>query len=472
MNKFGSHNPAPIFFGFINSCMLRFKEFLVEDVVKQIELSQKRANLLGKDIAATGKSTGYSIGGIDTYAFTKPKTDTTLGDYTFFPKGEKLSSGKINSDDWHKINIYTDTPAQITNPSSKENSTVRHELQHLYQKSRQLQDNPNYAANAKNSTKYNQLRATEGSNALVADYVKQNIGKDLSYTLDPQEVNARGIQKAGDAIEQHNRLSRSVIANNPAYTKFSDYEFNLEKSKGMLTAPKLNPNIGRKEAEHAFRTQMGKENKSLDDLSSMLQYVKQGDAAKAAKDIKVAKKSISSDIARGLQSNVDYAQSVAADAYSDKVVGPQRERATRVANTQAEVEGIKAKYGGFQTSPFLSDPLSVANMAADMAGALGDVNTKAQTMTKAAASRNNPMFSDSEQMMGDAFLRGGGEEYQVDPKLLQIDKQREKDKESKDKLFKKYGYGNMTGSMQDVEKAKSMKDSKTQGQKQTLQRPE
>jgi hypothetical protein len=56
-------------------------------------------------------------------------------------------------------------------------------------------------------------------------------------------------------------------------------------------------------------------------------------------------------------------------------------------------------------------------------------------MTKAAASLNNSNFSDSEQMMGDAFLRGGGEEFQVDPRSLQVQKQREKDR-LRDKEFK------------------------------------
>ena len=74
-------------------------------------------------------------------------------------------------------------------------------------------------------------------------------------------------------------------------------------------------------------------------------------------------------------------------------------------------------------------------MAADMAGALGDVNSKAQLTTKAAASLNNPNFSDSEQMMGDAFLRGGGEEFQVDPRSLQVANQRAKDR-LRDKEFK------------------------------------
>jgi len=38
-------------------------------------------------------------------------------------------------------------------------------------------------------------------------------------------------------------------------------------------------------------------------------------------------------------------------------------------------------------------------------------------------------------MMGDAFLRGGGEEFQVDPRSLQVQKQREKDR-LRDKDFK------------------------------------
>ena len=71
-----------------------------------------------------------------------------------------------------------------------------------------------------------------------------------------------------------------------------------------------------------------------------------------------------------------------------------------------------------------------------MAGALGDVNSRSQLMTKAAASRENPNFSDSEQMMGDAFLRGGGEDFQVDPRYLQVANQRAKDR-LRDKEFKR-----------------------------------
>jgi hypothetical protein len=265
------------------------------------------------------------------------------------------------------------------------------------------------------------------------EHIKQNnMGQDYSYILDPQEVNARGVQAAGDAIEQHGRLSTSKLLMNP---EIDDFALNFEKSGGKLTPPKLNSNIARTQADRAFDTHMGIENKILDSRQRETFAIRKSDATQINKDIVKARKSVQSDIARGLQANIPTAQAEVENLYGTKTTSPQRERATRVANTQAEVETGRAKFGGFQTTPFLSDPLSTANMAADMAGALGDVNSKAQLTTKAAASLNNPNFSDSEQMMGDAFLRGGGEEFQVDPRSLQVQKQREKDR-LRDKDFK------------------------------------
>jgi hypothetical protein len=449
--------------------MLRFKQFLLEGVEDQIKRTQKSANLLGRDLAKNGVSSKYRFDGIDTYAFVLPSNEKSYGNYSFVPKGVKLSDDSINPDDFHRIRVYTDNHTQITNPASQQNSTLRHELQHLWQRSEQLKDNPQYVD--KKNTKYNNIRPREGLDLNSSEYLKNEIGKDLSYRLDPQEVNARGIQRAGDAIEQQNILARSKITSDPS---FANYEHNLEKSRGKATPPELKSNIGRSQAELAFQTQMGDENFVLDDLASTLEYAKKGDATRAAKDIKTAKKAISSDIARGLQSNTEYAQSVAQDAYSDKVIAPQRERQQRVANTQAEVEGIKAKYGGFQTSPFLSDPLSTANMAADMAGALGDVHSKAQTMTKAQSSLYNPMFSDSEQIMGDAFLRGGGEEYQVDPRFLQVQRQREKDWEKIKKLdpMAEPSFENL-GTYRAFANPERLKGSpRASGKLQTKQRPE
>jgi hypothetical protein len=423
--------------------MLRFKQFLVEGVVDQIQASRTRADLLGKNLAKTGKSTNYALGGIGTYVFVEPKDSRTLGDYRFLSKEKEYSGGVKLSHDAHKINIYTDSPAQIRIPTSQENSALRHELQHLFQKSRQLQDNPHYALNRKKSNKYNQLRMTSSIEALMPDNIKNDIKKEFSYRLDPQEVNARGIERAGDAIEHHNELARSKITSDP---RFADYEFELEKSLGRAKAPELDPNIGRSQAELAFQTHMGKENEGLDFLSDVLQDVKKGDATRAAKDIKTAKKSIASDVARGLQSNVDYAQQVAQDAYSDKVIKPQRERQTRVAQMKNDFDATRPM--GFNSGVFMSDPISTSNFAYDVAGAMGDVTTRDQTMKKAASSLYNPMYSDSEQMMGDAFLRGGGEGYAVDPTFLQVANQRAKNREEE----KKRKAGPLSGPLQTIQR--------------------
>jgi len=118
------------------------------------------------------------------------------------------------------------------------------------------------------------------------------------------------------------------------------------------------------------------------------------------------------------------------DAYSDKVTGPQRERATRVANTQADVETTKSARmaAGLGSGAFSSDPISISNLGMDVAGAMGDSSLRGDQVRKAAASLYNPFYSDSEQMMGDALLRGGGEDFQVDPTFLRVAQQREKDR--------------------------------------------
>ena len=186
--------------------MLRFKQFLLEGVENQIKRTQKSANLLGQDLAKTGKSARYRFDGIDTFAYVQPSNEKSLGNYSFFPKGVKLTDDTINTDDFHRIKVFTDNPTQITNLASQQNSTLRHELQHLWQRSQQLKDNPQYVD--KKNTKYNNIRPKEGLGLNTSEYIKNEIGKDLSYKLDPQEVNARGIQRAGDAIEQQNILAR------------------------------------------------------------------------------------------------------------------------------------------------------------------------------------------------------------------------------------------------------------------------
>ena len=405
--------------------MKRFKQFLFEAVEDQIKTTQARSKEIGSDLQKS-KTFGGFYGGKETIVGVSPQNPKTYGTYGFIPKNYKFQSGYVNPSDFHSIDISTDDRKSLSNPHSRESSTLRHELQHLHQKERQLKDNPTYALSRKNSTKFDKI---SGFNAYAQNYIDTyEVGKKLSYATDPQEVNARGIQRGGDAIIRHNDLARSKITSD---SKFADFDFELEKSKGKAKPPTLDPNIGRSQANLAFGAEMGKENDSLNDLEKDLIALKRKDKMSAQKSIQTSRKAISSDIARGVQSNVGYAQEVAQDAYSDKVTGPQRERTSRVARTQADVETTKSARmaGGLGSGAFSSDPIAISNLGMDVAGAMGQSSLRTDQMKKAAASLYNPMYSDSEQMMGDALLRGGGEDFQVDPTFLRVSQQRAKDRQ-------------------------------------------
>ena len=405
--------------------MMRFKQFLMEGVVDQINSTRKLAAFIAPKVK--GVKTFENLPGsfVDTLIATPPADSTKLGSFGYYsdPSGIRKEKGG----DFNSIKIYTDNAERLGIPSSVENATLRHELQHRYQMNQRIQNNPGVHPSdilaSLNSSKFDSLSGA--TPRLTSALQGVNRGPTVSYTLNPQEVNARGIERAGNAIEQHGRLSTSKLLMNPGVDEFA---FNFEKSGGKLTPPQLDPTIARTQADRALDTHMSRENLNLDVIEKDIDLYKKSDATAIAKDLKTARKSVRSDIARGLQSNIPNAQAEVENLYGTKVTSPQRERATRVADTQADVQRSRAQYGGFQTTPFLSDPLSTANMAADMAGALGDVHSRAQTMTKAAASLNNPNFSDSEQMMGDAFLRGGGEDFQVDPRSLKVANQRAKDR--------------------------------------------
>ena len=416
--------------------MMRFKQFLMEGVVDQINSTRTLASYIAPRVK--GVQTFYNLPGssVDTLVATPPADSIKRGSYDYRVAPPIT---KNDRDDFNYIRVYTDNPERLGIPSSQENSTLRHELQHRKQMNQMIQDRPNVAPSdilgSMVSSKYDSLSGA--TPRLTSALQAVNRGPQVSYTLGPQEVNARGIQRGGDAMDQHNRLSRSHLLLDP---KIDDFALNFEKSGGKLTPPKLDPTIARTQADRALATQMSRENIDLDTIEGDMGSYKKSDATAIAKDLKTTRKAVRSDIARGLQSNIPNAQAEVENLFGTKVTSPQRERATRVADTQADVQRSRAQYGGFQTTPFLSDPLSTANMAADMAGALGDVNSKAQTTTKAAASLNNPNFSDSEQMMGDAFLRGNGEEYAVDPRFLQVANQRAKDRLRDEEWNKRFFY--------------------------------
>ena len=408
----------------------------MEGVVDQINSTRTLASYIAPRVK--GVQTFYNLPGssVDTLVATPPADSIKRGSYDYRVAPPIT---KNDRDDFNYIRVYTDNPERLGIPSSQENSTLRHELQHRKQMNQMIQDRPNVAPSdilgSMVSSKYDSLSGA--TPRLTSALQAVNRGPSISYTLGPQEVNARGIQKGGDAMDQHNRLSRSHLLLDP---KIDDFALNFEKSGGKLTPPKLDPTIARTQADRALATQMSRENIDLDTIEGDMGSYKKSDATAIAKDLKTTRKAVRSDIARGLQSNIPNAQAEVENLFDTKVTSPQRERATRVADTQADVQRSRAQYGGFQTTPFLSDPLSTANMAADMAGALGDVNSKAQTTTKAAASLNNPNFSDSEQMMGDAFLRGNGEEYAVDPRFLQVANQRAKDRLRDEEWNKRFFY--------------------------------
>ena len=413
--------------------MLTFKQFLMEGVVDQVQSTMDLTKKLAPRLANKGSAALFTPDGdLDTLVMASPIEDPAFkGAYrsTTDPTRKLNKDGKYNV-----IKVFSDTPAKIGIPGSDDNSTLRHELQHRFQVISASQKNPNLSPEAMMqklmSSKYNNLIPLRQRSFTFSPH-----GPELSYKFSPIEVNARGIQRAGDAIIDQNRLSRMVVTNQPTVR---DFEFNFEKSGGKLKAPELPPDIGRWAADAAFRMNSEKETKNLASTQDEIKagFYKKSDATELTKAITKTQKAVNLDIAKGVHANVPNAQSIAQDAFDERVTGVQRERATRVADTQADVQRSRAQYGGFQVSPFLSDPLSTANMAADMAGALGDVNSRSQLMTKAAASRENPNFSDSEQMMGDAFLRGGGEDFQVDPRYLQVANQRAKDR-LRDKEFKR-----------------------------------
>lgn len=423
--------------------MLSFKQFIIESVESQLDTVSKQAKKVAKSLksledfpddmramAFTKDEAPSRLPGanLDTYLATLPPDNVKLGTQRLLPPDEN-SADPINL-----IKLFTDKPELMSDPDSQVRSTLEHELTHGYQSERQFESNPKFALSRTKSQRFDNTKVKpeisppqESDN----DHWTKDFFKQLSYETDPLEVNARGMQLGLEAQRKQNQLARKVVRNRPEY---ADFELNLEKSRGTLQPPELDrvPQDARLFGRDVIFPQVFEpEKESIDYYKKLAPAMvqKPSDANKINKTLEKTQKAIQSDIGRAILANQKAAEQEMHLAHSDTVTTPMRERQQRVANTQAEVEGLKSRYGGFQTSPFLSDPLSTTNMAADMAGALGDVHSKAQTTTKAQSSLYNPMFSDSEQMMGDAFLRGGGEEYQVDPRFLQVQRQREKDRQ-------------------------------------------
>ena len=277
--------------------MMRFKQFLMEGVVDQINSTRTLASYIAPRVK--GVQTFYNLPGssVDTLVATPPADSIKRGSYDYRVAPPIT---KNDRDDFNYIRVYTDNPERLGIPSSQENSTLRHELQHRKQMNQMIQDRPNVAPSdilgSMVSSKYDSLSGA--TPRLTSALQAVNRGPQVSYTLGPQEVNARGIQRGGDAMDQHNRLSRSHLLLDP---KIDDFALNFEKSGGKLTPPKLDPTIARTQADRALATQMSRENIDLDTIEGDMGSYKKSDATAIAKDLKTTRKAVRSDIARGLQ---------------------------------------------------------------------------------------------------------------------------------------------------------------------------
>ena len=355
--------------------------------------------------------------------FRKPLPTDPEGSHRYLrtDAGENLGSS---------INIYTDNPRETRNPLSPERSTLNHEMAHRDQALRRLEDNPTNQDMVRNkpSKAFSRLRPNSRiSNTGVIDSIRS----DANYWIgNRQEINARGVEGGLLAQEQQNQNARARVARDPA---IQNYEVDLEISKGTAPAPELR-NVearARSAGVDAMKSVLGSERKiNASQKLNIFSLGKASDMTKLVRGADKAYRAVASDVGRAVMANEPHAAEVMRDAYSEKVTGPQRERASRVARTQADVERTKSARmaGGLGSGAFSSDPISISNLAMDVAGAMGDSSLRSDQVRKAAASLYNPFYSDSEQMMGDALLRGGGEEFQVDPTFLRVAAQRDKDR--------------------------------------------
>lgn len=410
--------------------MKKFKEFLYESIETQLaRVRRETQNVLNRVPATFGKSDQNFV-----YNRTSPEASIRLEferPKEGGPAGTHFYARKDNKNYGSIIDVFTDTPGEVRDPLSPERSTLHHEMAHREQALRRLEDNPQNQELVRSSQArtFSALKPRAGLPG-SSDVIDQ-IRSDANYWVgNRQEINARGVERGLLAQDVQNQSARARVAMNP---EIQNFEFELERSKGTAPAPELKSVDARARSAgvDAMKQVLRPENVIYGkQLVNTLFLGNPSDVRKLATAAEKSYKSVASDVGRAVMANEPHAAEVMRDAYSDKVTGPQRERATRVANTQADVETTKSARmaAGLGSGAFSSDPISISNLGMDVAGAMGDSSLRGDQVRKAAASLYNPMYSDSEQMMGDALLRGGGEDFQVDPTFLRVAQQREKDR--------------------------------------------
>ncbi len=419
--------------------MLRFKQFLMESVVTNIgqtrDFSKMMRSAYGSrpPSAVTFTPAEVKTGSVDVYTAVQPREsgNRRIGSY------RRIESPTIPGiQPFDAIQIYTNNPRQVGVLGSPEESAARHEFQHRLQADAQRQSGNPMSSN-RNSQKYKNIQGVTRTATEILQSSGQNspsVADELSYTLDRQEVGARRIQAGGDAQIRMDRLARGTPDVNPA---IRDFEVDLEISGGKTKIPEFNPiKAARNAAQNAYRAEKTAEQdflKTADWVSNpnnpASSGVRQSDRTRVATDYRKAQKKFDSAVGAALQDNIPNAASEAQEKFEQRVTTPIRERQARVARTAADVEAAKRTgLSSMSAVGMPSDPIAQANFAMDVAGMMGQSTLRSDQVRQAAASLNNPMFSDSEQMMGDAILRGGGEDYQVDPTFLRMADQRAKDR--------------------------------------------
>jgi hypothetical protein len=339
-------------------------------------------------------------------------------------------------------------------------STLQHELTHAYQGDRAARTSGNdpFIGYDRFTPDYGKM-FTRGANTKQA-LDASKIFKYISYWTSPQEKNARAIELGIGAQDTQKNIAisdiddlrkRRMLGLLPGRTDFTDAE--LER-------------IARDAGHEARRANVASQRNIRYDLRQ--EYNKFN---------KIAGKSPQQqkEIERAINSTIDYVDNRIARQTMDNegaVVGAMRDRLktpapNAIKDTAVKVgkevkgavvanikpEGLVSTsptpsarsipkggtplrpYGLSSTPGGLSptNPWSIADMGVSIAGDWQPVGSRQSEINKAAASIGNPFFTDSEQMMGDALLRGRGEEFAIDPTFLRVDDQRRKDREKEQK---------------------------------------
>jgi len=344
--------------------MLRFKQFLLEGIVDQINYAKEtRKEFAKKFDPKRGRSYIYQPDNPSGSQFlqVKPDMTTTLGD--FMQLSDK--DGKIGT----AIRIYTNNPSNVFKQGSEEWATMAHELGHSYQEKKITEKNPNRPF--EQSARYSKVETQPDLPGELSDKVRSS----LSYNTDiEKEANARAVAAGEEAQLSQNIGARRRISFDP---KIADFELEYEKSGGILNPPELR-NIearARSAGRDALNSTLKYERASTDYKKRDIFNLKNlKDREKAIRELENAQKYVEKRAGAAVVANQQNAEGSMRDEYSRLVTSPMRERHGRVQNTQAQVnQALLPSKSGMIGSPNTN---LTTDMAINMMGLLTPPSSK------------------------------------------------------------------------------------------------